>query len=139
VCVFVIEDWDCIMGKDGDHVTKLGEGNYNTWVGEMCALLMTKEVWSLVKGECTEPATTEAAELKSWRRDRYIAVGQIYLALEPCQKVHVKGLEEGPVKMWAKLQSVHLQKCPATRFNALDGLFSIRKQEDETSPESMML
>jgi hypothetical protein len=34
--------------------------------------------------------------------------------------------------MWATLQSVHLQKRPATRFNALDGLFSIRKLEDET-------
>jgi len=36
------------------------------------------------------------------------------------------------VKMWLKLESIHLQKCPATRFNAYDALFSIRKQDDES-------
>ena len=34
---------------------KLGDNNYPSWVGEMRAHLMTKEVWSLVKGEETKP------------------------------------------------------------------------------------
>jgi len=36
------------------------------------------------------------------------------------------------VKMWLKLESIHLQKHPATRFNAYDALFSIRKQDDKS-------
>jgi hypothetical protein len=34
--------------------------------------------------------------------------------------------------MWSKLEAVHLQKHPGTRFNAYDALFSIRKADDET-------
>ena len=68
-------------------------------------------------------------ELKQWRKDRDVAAGEIYLALEETQKIHVR---EEPVKMWAKLESVHLQKCPATRFYAYNALFSIRRQEDES-------
>ena len=121
------------MGKDtNEHITKLGDTNYSDWVGEMHAILMTKEVWGLVKGEDTKPSDAEKEELKKWKTDQNIAAGQIFIALEPSQRVHVKGIEEDPVKMWASLESVHLQKCPSTRFNAMDALFSIRLQENKS-------
>jgi hypothetical protein len=115
-----------------ERVKPLGETNYGSWVGEMRALLMTKEVWGLVKGEDVKPDVSEVDALKQWRKDRDIAAGQIYLRLESSQKVHVKGLEEDPVAMWTKLESVHLQKRPSTRFNAYDALFSIRKVPEES-------
>jgi len=93
---------------------------------------MTKEVWSLVKGEETQPPPSELKELKAWRVNRDIAAGEIYLSLESSQCVHVKNMEEDPVQMWKKLESVHLQKRLITRFNAYDALFSIRKEENET-------
>ncbi|TDL15284.1 hypothetical protein BD410DRAFT_854976 [Rickenella mellea] len=68
----------------------------------------------------------------AWRRDRDIAAGQIYLALEPSQRVHIRGMEEDPIKMWEKLAEVHVQKRPGVRFNAYDVLFNIRKKEDES-------
>jgi len=93
---------------------------------------MTKEVWSLVKGEETQSSPSEPKELKTWRLNRDIAAGEIYLSLEPSQLVHIKNLEEDPVQMWKKLESVHLQKRPVTRFNAYDALFSIRKEDNES-------
>jgi hypothetical protein len=60
------------------------------------------------------------------------AAGYIYLAVDENQKIHFAMISDDPVKMWAALAAVHLQKCPGARFNAYDDLFSIRKQEDET-------
>src|SRR6267154_1355255 len=39
--------------------------------------------------------------------------------------------------MWSKLENVHLQKRPGTRFNAYNALFSICKADDETLPALM--
>src|ERR1700677_4926776 len=40
--------------------------------------------------------------------------------------------------MWKKLEDVHLQKHPGTRFNTYDALFSIRKDDTETLPALML-
>ncbi|TDL27179.1 hypothetical protein BD410DRAFT_812260 [Rickenella mellea] len=100
---------------------RLNEHNYNSWMGDI-----------LVKGEDTLPPADKPVERKAWRRDRDIAAGQIYLALEPSQRVHIRGMEEDPIKMWEKLAEVHVQKRPGVRFNAYDVLFNIRKKEDES-------
>jgi hypothetical protein len=52
--------------------------------------------------------------------------------VEENQKIHFATISDDPVKMWAALAAVHLQKRPGAHFNAYDDLFSIRKQEDET-------
>ena len=57
------------------------------------------------------------------------AAGEIYLLVENDQKVHFRGHEEDPIKMW---ELGHLSKKPGARFNAYDDLFNIRKQDDET-------
>jgi len=93
---------------------------------------MTKQLWRLIRGEEVKPAPEQVAELESWHKRREIAAGEIYLSLEPSQKVHVKGMEEDPAKMWSTLESIHHLKRPTTRFHAYDTLFSIRKQEDES-------
>ena len=113
-------------------LVKLGESNYSSWAEDMCAYLMTKEVWSLVKGEDVQPPPSESKELKAWRINHDIAVEEIFLSLESSQRVHVKGIMEDPVEMWKKLKSVHLQKHLITHFNAYDELFNIRLQENES-------
>jgi hypothetical protein len=105
----------------------LGDTNYRTWVGNMCAQLMTKEVWGLVKGDDMLPGPDEPKELKQWRKDHHVAAGAIFLHLTEGQQSVVQSMAEYPVQMWAKLEATHLQKCPSTRFNAYDNLFSIRK------------
>ena len=72
-------------------------------------------------------ATLDAWELKSDK-----ACGWMYLSIKDDQKIHLKGIEGDPVKIWAALSAIHLQKRPGMHFNAYDDLFSIRKQKDET-------
>ena len=53
---------------------------------------MKHGLWSLVKGEETEPLATEAAELKDWRKRRDRAADKLYIAVAPEQRVHFGGL-----------------------------------------------
>ena len=58
----------------------------------MRAWLMKHGLWSLVKGEETEPSPSEAAELKDWRKRRDRAAGELYLAVAPEQRAHFGGV-----------------------------------------------
>ena len=110
----------------------LSAANYPQWSGEMRAWLMKHGLWSLVKGEESEPPASEAAELKDWRKRRDRAAGEIYLAVAPEQRVHFGGSEDDPVKMWKALESAHVKHRPGARFNAYNSLFGIRKADDKT-------
>ena len=119
-------------------VTKLGDSNYSTWKGEMKAALMKDKCWRIVKGEATEPEPKLAKDHKEWEEHFDMAAGSIYLTLEPSQRVHVEGIDSDPVKMWKKLEEVHVQKRPAARFHAYDALLSIRQLEDESLTALML-
>ena len=56
----------------------------------------------------------------------------MYLLVENDQRVHFRGHEEDPIKMWELLEAAHLSKKPGVRFNAYNDLFNIRKQYDKT-------
>jgi len=47
------------------------------------------------------------------------------------QRVHFRGIEDDPLKMWGALKEVHMQKRPGTHFNTYEDLFSIQKREEE--------
>ena len=113
-------------------VTPLGESNYNNWMPEMRAYLAEQKVWFIGSAEDTQPQ--DAAASTTWRNNAAAAAGAIYGALEPSQRVHVVGIEMDPVKMWAKLESVHRQKVSGARFNALDALLAVRKGPEESLP-----
>jgi gag-polypeptide of LTR copia-type len=123
----------------------LTDTNWGQWSDNMEAYLNTKELWEYVDGSTPQPAPAdptkatadEKKEIANWKRKCGKASGEIWLALEDNQKVHVKDLKADPAAMWAKLESVHLQKKPGTRFNAYDNLFSIRKEDNETLPALM--
>ncbi len=83
------------------------------------------------------PLRLRRPALDAWNLKSDKAAGYIFLAVEDNQKVHFASISDDPVKMWAALAAVHLQKRPGARFNAYDDLFSIRKQEDE-SLQSLM-
>ena len=81
--------------------------------------------------------TEELDKLANWKRKAGKASGEIWLAIEDDQKVHVKDVKGDPTAMWVKLESFHVQKRPGACFNAYDSLFSIRKNNDETLPALM--
>ena len=104
----------------------------------MQAWLRANGVWRIVSGQSKCPtlpdSPTEAQQtaFDAWTTKSDKAAGYIYLYVEDNQKIHFTGISDDPVKMWAALVAIHLQKRPGARFNAYDDLFSIRKQEDKT-------
>ena len=104
----------------------------------MEAWLRSSDLWRLVSGKVHKPtlsqspSDSEIERLEKWEIKADRAAGWIYLMVEPDQRIHFNNIRDDPIKMWAALESVHLQKRPGARFNAYDDLFSIRKQEDET-------
>ncbi|KAJ3489721.1 hypothetical protein NLI96_g1948 [Meripilus lineatus] len=118
----------------------LSSSNHTTWSGEMRAWLMRGGYWMLIKGEELKPGslvegkptTDESSATLAWSIKAGKAAAELYLALEPEQRTHVVGLEDDPVAIWKKLEAVHLQKRPGSRFLSYDHFFSIQKKEDET-------
>ena len=100
----------------------------------MQAWLRASQLWRLVSGDFKRPEkpdpVTEAYTSKDdqWLEKQEKASGWIYLMVEPEQRIHLTGIQDNPVKMWTKLEEVHMAKQAGTRFNAYDDLFSIRKR-----------
>ena len=86
-------------------------------------------------GKRTKPTDNTKAEI--WEEDASVAASDIFLGIQLDQRVLLNDIAKDPVKMWLKLESVHLQKHPGTRFNAYDDLFAIRMSLDE-SLQSLM-
>jgi len=55
---------------------------------------------------------TRTKELLDWKQKTAKASGELWLAIEDNQKVHVKELKGDPAAMWMKLKSIHLQQKP---------------------------
>jgi hypothetical protein len=106
----------------------------------MEAYLGTKELWHYINGSTPEPkpaikdASTpaEKQELGDWHHKCAKASGEIWLAIEDNQKVHVKEVKGDSPKMWKSLEAIHVQKKPATQFNTYQSLLGIKKNENES-------
>lgn len=94
---------------------------------------MQKKVWSIVSGDDIKPSQG-SSELRDWLKDQQSASGIIFLGLEDAQKPQVQALLDNPKKMWDTLVSIHVQKRPATRFNAYNALLGIGKADIESLP-----
>ncbi|KAJ7234362.1 hypothetical protein B0H12DRAFT_1076364 [Mycena haematopus] len=105
--------------------------------GDQRAELQRLGVWLIVKGTIVAPTSTDSEELCKWLVDSDKAAGSIYASIDTSQRVHVKGMEENPVAMWAALERVHKQKKPGARFAAYNHLFSIQQLPDETLTKLM--
>ena len=99
----------------------------------MKAWLMKSGTWGIVCGKEKRPDEDKHPhEAAAWDKLCYKAAGEIFLCVSKKQRVHFRGDEEDPIKMWKKLEAAHLQKKPGARYNAYDALFSINKKDDET-------
>ena len=97
-------------------------------------------LWMLVKGVELKPegvdskalTAAEAAAILAWEIKPRKAAGELYLAMQGDQRMHLSEIEDDHVAIWTKLESVHLQKRPGSRFLSYNILFSIQKKEDES-------
>ncbi|KAJ8489432.1 hypothetical protein ONZ45_g13597 [Pleurotus djamor] len=121
------------MSDSAIKITKLNNSNYREWEGEMKAFLMSKGLWRLVSGQEAKSAESDKDKLEKWELRAEKAYGDMFLAMEPDQRVHIREVQSSdPVAVWAALEKVHLSKKAGARFNAYDDLFNIRKEEGES-------
>ena len=96
-------------------------------------------IWMLVKGVELKPegvdskalTATEAAAILAWEIKAEKAAGKLYLAMQGDQRTHLSRIEDNPVAIWMKLESVHLQNHPGSHFLSYDTFFLIQKKEVE--------
>jgi hypothetical protein len=118
-------------------IEKLGATNYTTWCQDVLAWLGTQQLKKLVLGKLIKPspadssAITDAEQtaIDAWEDKAEKAADWIIILIKPDQRVHIKGLEDNPIEMWKKLETVHIVKQAGARFNSYDNFFSIRKME----------
>jgi hypothetical protein len=48
--------------------------------------------------------------------------------VEPKQRIHLTNLQDDPIKMWNKLEEVHIAKQAGTHFNAYDDLLASERK-----------
>lgn len=101
------------MSSDMNTMAKikpLSNSNYPEWSGEMKAWLMRNGLWRLVSKREVKPSKED--DLTKWEAKAEKAAGEIYLLVENDQRVHFRGHEEDPIKMWELLEAAHLSKKP---------------------------
>ncbi|KAG2076118.1 hypothetical protein BDR04DRAFT_1004513, partial [Suillus decipiens] len=98
----------------------------------MKAYLRTKGLWLLVSGKESRPPASEPEEQAKWDQKQDKAAGELFLHCSADQRLHFEDVQDDPVKIWTTLESTHVQQLPATRFNAWDDFFTIRKRPDES-------
>jgi len=110
----------------GPDIAKLGPNNYPQWSGEMKAWLRAHQLWRHVSGDLTRPVkpnpVTEeyTSDDNQWLEKVDKASGWIYLMVEQEQRIHLTGIEDNAIKMWTKLEEVHMAKRAGARFNAYE-------------------
>ena len=92
----------------------------------------------IIKGQESRPTFVapldagERRDLRDFDSRVDLAAGEIWSCVEREQQTHLEAIRDDPVAMWAKLEAVHMQKRPGTRFNTYNALLSLSKLEDES-------
>lgn len=79
--------------------------------------------------QCSTSKEPEA--MKKWDDKALRAASELYLSLSDDQKTHVEDLIGNPVKIWAKLESLHVQKEARHAIRCLGEFFAIHMAENE--------
>ncbi|CDO76911.1 hypothetical protein BN946_scf184594.g18, partial [Trametes cinnabarina] len=117
---------------------KLSNRNYQQWRLDMEARLRTLGAMRIVQGTESRPQFTEPLdsgerrELRDYDSRVDAAAGEIWNCVEREQQTHLEAIRDDPGAMWRKLESVHMQKRPGTRFNTYNALLSLSKADDES-------
>ena len=124
------------MSPSAPSFPKLSNRNYKQWRLDMEARLRILGALRIVKGTETrasfvEPLDAgECRDLRDLDTRMDLAAGEIWSCVEVEQQSHLEAIRDDPIAMWAKLEAVHMQKRPGTRFNTYNALLSLSKQED---------
>ena len=137
------------MASHNDHTSTITQeelltpSNYRSWAQNTAAKLRSRGLYRIITGKWTAPddlgkdatAADKLAHQKlvdEFELAQEKAAGLIYLHVGREMQTHLQGIDDNAQAMWTKLEKLHLDQRPGTRFNAYDDLFSIRKSESES-------
>ncbi|KAI0349798.1 hypothetical protein OH77DRAFT_1414314, partial [Trametes cingulata] len=109
---------------------KLSNRNYQQWRLDMEARLRTLGAMRIVQGTESRPQFTDP--LDSGERQELRDYDKIWNCVEREQQTHLEAIRDDRGAMWRKLESVHMQKRPGTRFSTYNALLSLSKADDES-------
>ncbi|CCA74092.1 hypothetical protein PIIN_08046 [Serendipita indica DSM 11827] len=121
--------------KEPTSVPVLSKDNYPAWSRKMKAYFFLHDLYELVLGEDLKP--TETDDQSKWIRRQRQAAAAITMSIDETNAIHIDDISDDPVAMWKKLASMHNNKTPGTRFNAMDSLFGVTKEDSEDLAELM--
>lgn len=121
--------------KEPTSVPVLSKDNYPAWSRKMKAYFFLHDLYELVLGEDLKP--TETDDQSKWIRRQRQAAAAITMSIDETNAIHIDDISDDPVAMWKKLASMHNNKPPGTRFNAMDSLFGVTKEDSEDLAELM--
>ena len=110
----------------------------------MEARLRTLACLRIVQGLESRPSFSEPLDagerrdLRDFDNRRDLAAGEIWSCVEREQQTHLEAIRDDPEAMWRKLESVHMQKRPGTRFNTYNALLSLSKSGSLRSKTSLV-
>ena len=126
------------MAPSAPTFPKLNNRNYQQWKLDMEARLRTLGALRIVQGTESRPAFVspldagERRDLRDFDNRVDLAAAEIWTCVEREQQTHLEAIQDDPGAMWRKLEAVHMQKRPGTRFNTYTALLSLSKAEDES-------
>jgi hypothetical protein len=106
----------------------LENDNYFTWKYQMEMQLTKKDLWSIVDGSESCPATGPAYQC-AWDKCTKLAMAEIILHVSDSQLPHTQKATDA-VKMWNTLKEVHESSGWANWMTLLRQFVSLKKEED---------
>jgi hypothetical protein len=108
----------------------LGTAKWNDWMRKANAYFRMNSLYEIINN--AEKAPTNEKLRADYMKRRGQAARFISMFIDSTNATYMKDIEDDPAKMWTKLEDIHNAKTPVMRFNALDTLYSIRKDDDES-------
>jgi hypothetical protein len=110
---------------------RLNDTNYADWRIKMEALLEEKELWDVVSGDETMPATGPNSKLaKAFRRKQRLAHAKIILNVESSQLPHTR--YDDPKEMWENLARIHRSRGFGTLLSMRRRFFFMTKGDSQS-------
>ena len=122
-------------GGSGPRFELLDEGNYFNWKYRMEMQLIRKDLWGIVAGTETRPATNARAQI-AWDKRAKLAAAEIALHVANSQLPHIRKTTD-PAEMWRILQRVHEDAGWANRMTLMRQFVMLRMSPTEPMQEHL--
>ena len=121
------------MAEDGEKITleKLSDSNWSIWRKRMKAFLRAKELWDIVEGNETPPASGSDRATTDWIKKRNKAVNFLYSSVQSEVFYIIEDVsEDDPAAIWRALEGHFEQRTTSRKLHTLKQLMELKMDEN---------